>query len=203
MARYTISGLLAGVILLGYSAEAWTQNPDWTLHEVASGAAKPALALTPDGVPHIAYMLEANAGYVHHAVWNDDTETFLTAPVVNGYFYGPLAIAVDRDGNSHINYHDHTTADQQHVFQVGQGWENEPIRSAGHDEVGLGHLLCYELSDRDGPERLQHGLAESRYDLWVGKQLLLFEMKSQTVLLDGSGSLTSSDKRHVVANVGK
>jgi len=30
------------------------------------------------------------------------------------------------------------------------------------DEIGLGHLLCYELSDRDGPERLQQGMSESR-----------------------------------------
>lgn len=30
------------------------------------------------------------------------------------------------------------------------------------DEVGLGHLLCYELSDRDGPQCLQQGFDESR-----------------------------------------
>ena len=29
------------------------------------------------------------------------------------------------------------------------------------DEVGLGHLLCYELSDRDGPARFEQGLAET------------------------------------------
>ena len=29
------------------------------------------------------------------------------------------------------------------------------------DRVGLGHLLCYELSDRDGDERLDAGLAET------------------------------------------
>lgn len=34
------------------------------------------------------------------------------------------------------------------------------------DRVGLGHLLCYELSDRDGPERLEAGLAES--DRYLG-----------------------------------
>ena len=32
---------------------------------------------------------------------------------------------------------------------------------AALDEVGLGHLLCYELSDRDGPDRMQEGLDES------------------------------------------
>jgi cytosine/adenosine deaminase-related metal-dependent hydrolase len=29
------------------------------------------------------------------------------------------------------------------------------------ESIGLGHLLCYELSDRDGPERLEHGIAET------------------------------------------
>ncbi len=30
------------------------------------------------------------------------------------------------------------------------------------ESVGLGHLLCYELSDRDGPDRLEQGFAESQ-----------------------------------------
>ncbi len=30
------------------------------------------------------------------------------------------------------------------------------------DRVGVGHLLCYELSDRDGPERLQAGFEETQ-----------------------------------------
>jgi cytosine/adenosine deaminase-related metal-dependent hydrolase len=34
------------------------------------------------------------------------------------------------------------------------------------ESVGLSHLLCYELSDRDGPERLEQGLAET--DRYLG-----------------------------------
>lgn len=30
------------------------------------------------------------------------------------------------------------------------------------EEIGLSHLLCYELSDRDGPERLEEGFEETR-----------------------------------------
>ncbi|MFV1981065.1 MAG: T9SS type A sorting domain-containing protein [Rhodothermia bacterium] len=133
MERYIVRVVLPSLIVLGCIAEAQAQDPGWTLHQVASGAAKPALALTSDGIPHIAYMLEANAGYVHHAIWNDETAAFEISEVVTGYFYGPLAIAVDSDGRSHINYHDHTSQDQQHVFQTDQGWVNEPIRSPGHD----------------------------------------------------------------------
>ena len=33
------------------------------------------------------------------------------------------------------------------------------------DAVGISHLLCYELSDRDGPERLEAGLAETEAHL--------------------------------------
>ena len=29
------------------------------------------------------------------------------------------------------------------------------------DKVGVGHLLCYEITDRDGPERAEKGLAET------------------------------------------
>ena len=34
------------------------------------------------------------------------------------------------------------------------------------DEIGIGHLLCYETSDRDGPEIAQKGLAE--HDAFLG-----------------------------------
>jgi len=30
------------------------------------------------------------------------------------------------------------------------------------DSIGLSHLLCYELSDRDGPERLEQGFSETQ-----------------------------------------
>jgi len=29
------------------------------------------------------------------------------------------------------------------------------------EKVGVGHLLCYEITDRDGPERAEKGLAET------------------------------------------
>lgn len=33
------------------------------------------------------------------------------------------------------------------------------------DEIGLGHLLCYEITDRDGPERAEAGLDETERHL--------------------------------------
>ena len=41
------------------------------------------------------------------------------------------------------------------------------IIGAALEEVGLRHLLCYELSDRDGTESLQQGLRET--DAWLHK----------------------------------
>lgn len=35
------------------------------------------------------------------------------------------------------------------------------IIAKAFDEVGVGHLLCYEATDRDGPERAEQGLAET------------------------------------------
>lgn len=39
------------------------------------------------------------------------------------------------------------------------------IIAEAFDRVGVGHLLCLELSDRDGPTRLKRGLAETRRHL--------------------------------------
>jgi len=37
--------------------------------------------------------------------------------------------------------------------------------ASGLDELGLAHALCYELSDRDGPQSVEQGLAET--DAWI------------------------------------
>jgi type IV secretory pathway VirB10-like protein len=41
----------------------------WDIEDIDTGA-KPALALTSDGTPHVAYMLEAMPGFVKNAVRN-------------------------------------------------------------------------------------------------------------------------------------
>ncbi len=76
----------------------------WEIEEVDAGT-KPALALTSDGVPYVAYMLEAMPGFVKSAVRSGTSWDIAT--VATGYFYGPLDIAIGSDDVAHIAYHDH------------------------------------------------------------------------------------------------
>jgi len=49
------------------------------------------------------------------------------------------------------------------------------------DEVGLSHVLCYELSDRDGPQPMKDGLAEHETYLASGRPALVGLHASFTV----------------------
>ena len=113
---------------------------DWLIEDIDTGT-KPALALTSDGVPYVAYMLEAMPGFVKNAVRNGDSWEVTT--VADGYFYGPLDIAIGPDDTAHITYHDHqhpsqfqtNLGDAVHAFQAagGSDWEIEPVFDDGHD----------------------------------------------------------------------
>ncbi|MFQ5794332.1 MAG: hypothetical protein ACE5JP_04705 [Candidatus Bipolaricaulia bacterium] len=103
---------------------------DWQVEVVDEGASKPVLALDVEGRPHIAYMLEAQRGFLKHAVkqgseWNISTITV-------DYLYGPPAITVD-GVTPHITYHNHTFEDQIHASFDGSRWVNTRISHSGHD----------------------------------------------------------------------
>ena len=109
----------------------------WDIQDVDAGT-KPALALTSDDLPNVAYMQEAQMGFVKNATlsggeWSIDT-------VAEGYFYGPLDIDIGPDDAAHIAYHDH----QASSFQPDKGdaayavlrngtWEVEAAFDQGHD----------------------------------------------------------------------
>ncbi len=57
--------------------------------------------------------------------------------------------------------HGCTFAIDHHASPNVIGGSLETIANA-FDEVGIGHLLCYEITDRYGPEKSQESLAESR-----------------------------------------
>ena len=86
----------------------------WEIDDVDAGT-KPALALTGDDVPYLAYMQEDQHGFVKNAVLSGGSWDITT--VAEGYFYGPLDIAVGPDDVAHITYHDH--AEQQ--FEPAKG----------------------------------------------------------------------------------
>ena len=67
--------------------------------------AKPSLAVNRDGVPHIAFMLEAMLGFVKYALLGDAGWDITT--IVEGYFYGPLDIELDRACDPGISWNNH------------------------------------------------------------------------------------------------
>lgn len=109
----------------------------WEIEDVDAGG-KPALALDSQGVPFIAYMEEAQAGFVKAAVrrgsgWEIET-------IATGYFYGPLDIAVGNDDVAHVAYHDHQAAsfdpdlgDAAYAVRAEGGWTTGPVMDEGHD----------------------------------------------------------------------
>lgn len=87
------------------------------------------------------------------------------------------------------------------------------------DEIGLSHLLCYELSDRDGPDSLADGLEETRSYLESRQGLVglhasftvsdsLLEEAMKIARENDSGlhvhvAEAESDQEHCVATYGK
>ena len=109
----------------------------WVIEDVDVGA-KPALALTSDNVPHVAYMLEAMPGFVKNAVRNGSSWDVTT--IADGYFYGPLDIAIGPNDTPYVIYHDH----QDDRFKPEKGdatlavlsngqWSVDALLDEGHD----------------------------------------------------------------------
>ncbi len=102
----------------------------WEVLDVDDGV-KPAIALTSDDVPFVAYMLEARPGFVKNAVWNGTDWDIAT--LSTGYFYGPLDIAIGPDDAAHISYHDHDEEDAAYAIWNGAEWQVTVIPGPGHD----------------------------------------------------------------------
>lgn len=110
----------------------------WQIEQVDRGT-KPALALTSGDVPFVAYMLEDSRGWVKNAIRG--ASTWDVATVAQGYFYGPLDLAIGPDDVAHISYHDHQDpggfrpdkGDAIHAAFQGGKWTATPVFSPGHD----------------------------------------------------------------------
>ena len=122
----------------------------WEIDDIDAGT-KPALALTSDDVPYVAYMQEDQHGFVKNAVLSGDSWDITT--VAEGYFYGPLDIAVGPDDVAHISYHDH----QEQQFQPDKGdaayavlengeWSVDTLFDEGHD--GWDNRIVVDASGR-------------------------------------------------------
>jgi len=74
----------------------------WEISTVDDNGAKPSLAVNRDGVPHIAFMIEAMLGFVKHALLGDAGWDITT--IAEGNFYGPLDIELHRAGDPGISW---------------------------------------------------------------------------------------------------
>jgi len=114
-----------------------SDNFNWLVEEVGRGT-KPAIAIAPDGTPNIAFMFESQDGFVKagarvDGVWNIST-------VADGYYYGPLDIAVGPDGVAQVAWHDHqANSFQQNLgdielgIKTADGWTRKTLGDGGHD----------------------------------------------------------------------
>ena len=85
---------------------------DWNLFTVGAGA-KPVVTATAGGTADVAFMFEADPGWLRHARFGPGaTEADVVNEVATGYFYGPIGVADFADGRTGIAYHDHTLEDQ-------------------------------------------------------------------------------------------
>lgn len=110
---------------------------EWTSEDVDLDI-KPAIALLPDGTPMIAYMAEDAMGFVRAAVRT--AEGFEITTVADGYYYGPLDLAIGEDGAAHIAWHDHQVlgfdpdkSDATDALLRDGTWSVEAAEDPGHD----------------------------------------------------------------------
>ncbi len=109
----------------------------WEVQEVGEGI-KPAFAIDEEGVAHVAFLTEADHGalfYAHNRNGDFNVET-----VSEGYFYGPIDLALSPSGEPFIAYHDHQALQfdpalgDEVIAQLTQsGWELTTVSDDGHD----------------------------------------------------------------------
>jgi hypothetical protein len=109
----------------------------WTKEVVGEGI-KPALALDANGSAHLAFLTEADHGVVFYAT--NEGGSFVVDTVSEGYFYGPVDIALSTDGVPYIAYHDHQETDfnprkgDEVVAILNAGaWQLFTVADGGHD----------------------------------------------------------------------
>ena len=111
----------------------------WQDEEDIDVGIKPAIALTSDDTVYVAYMSEDAHGFVRNAA--KDGDSWQTTTISEGYFYGPLDLAIGPDDAAHIVYHDHQALEFQPdkgdaayaVLSRAEEWALEAAEDDGHD----------------------------------------------------------------------
>lgn len=162
-----------------------TVSEGWSAIAITEGI-KPTLALGPDGVPSIAYLFEARGeGFVGYASASDG---WVADNFVEGYFYGPLDLAISAEGEPNIVYHDHqadqfdqSKGDLTFAVRSGGEWEIEALFDDGHD----GWDSALVLGD-DG-RRHAFGIDPSQFGSEDGVEYYAYSDGEWTVSAIGSG----------------
>jgi hypothetical protein len=109
----------------------------WSLITIGDGI-KPVLALDPDGLPAVAYLVErVGNGFVAFA---SAAEDWTVDEFVEGYFYGPIGLDFDPEGRPSVVWHDHQAdqfddqlGDLAYAVRDGGAWTTEAAEDDGHD----------------------------------------------------------------------
>ena len=148
----------------------WAGAQEWEIEAIATGT-KPELAVDSNNRPHIAFMIEDFSGGLYYAL-KDGGQWHIEQPF-EGYFYGPLDIALGLDEEPHIVYHDHSApnnideGDAVYLFKEGDVWQSETIRHSGHDgwdaslaigQEGEVHIASIEPVQFGGQDGIEWGV---------------------------------------------
>ncbi len=154
----------------------------WRIDEIGRGT-KPAIALDSADTPHIAYMLEDRQhGFVMAAERTGGA--WETAEIAEGYFYGPLDIAIGGDDVPQVVYHDHQALNFQTdlgdavlaVRGAGGAWSNRTLEDLGHDgwdtriyvdADGVAHISAIDPEEFGAAEAVEYYRVEPDGDITV------------------------------------
>ncbi|MFV2045701.1 MAG: hypothetical protein ACC700_21045 [Anaerolineales bacterium] len=174
----------------------------WEVQEVGEGI-KPAFAIDEQGVAHVAFLTEADMGALFYA--QNRNGDFEVETVAEGYFYGPVDLALGPGGEPLIAYHDHQALQfdpdlgDEVVAQLTEGgWEFTTVNDDGHDgwdnsivvdEAGVWHTAAIDPSQFGGASGVEYAtlVDGAVVVVQVGSGPIKYEFAT-SIQLDPSGS---------------
>ena len=174
----------------------------WKTQEIGEGI-KPSFAIDQDGVAHIAFLTEADHGGLFYA--QNREGGFAVETVAEGYFYGPIDLALNPGGDPLIAYHDHQAlqfdpalGDEVIAALTETGWQFTTVADDGHDgwdnsiavdEAGNWHTAAVDPSQFGGQDGVEYAtLVDGAVTVVpVGSGPIKYEFAT-SIQLDASGS---------------
>jgi hypothetical protein len=174
----------------------------WEVQEIGEGI-KPSFAIDENGVAHITYLTEADHGALFYG--HNQNGEFEIETVVEGYFYGPIDLALNPSGEPLIAYHDHQAlqfdpalGDEVIAELTESGWRFTTVADDGHDgwdnsiavdDAGNWHAAAVDPSQFGGQDGVEYAtLVEGAVTVVpVGSGPIQYEFAT-SIRLDSSGS---------------